>query len=114
MLEKIMMLDWYVEPTINDTGNLLEFFQFVNVTAEGLFFAFTLLSIWIIAFIATLFSGTPSRPGAAKGWVFASFLTTVLGMILGVIELINMNWVYLSMVMLAFGALWLILENAES
>lgn len=107
------MLNWYTEPGINDTRNILEFFQFVNTTADNLFFPFALLTIWIVTFIAMLFSGSPNRPSAAKGMIFASFFTTILGIILGLLELMNMNWVYLSIVIGGFGVIWIILENSK-
>lgn len=113
MLEKLMMLDWYAEPGINESKSVLTVFEYVNSASGGLFFAMMLLVIWIVTFIATLFSGSPTRPGAAKGWIFASFFTSVLGMILVTLNLMNMRWMYVSMIFLGIGAAWLILENAS-
>jgi hypothetical protein len=108
------MPDWYVEPNGTDTTGIFEYFSYINNTAtDGFFFPVILLVIWVISFISMLASGSFERPSAAKAWVFSSFFTTIMSIILVVADLVAMKWMYVSIVMLGIGGLWLVLENAR-
>ena len=104
---------WFLEPTANDTGGYFEFFRYVNNAADGLFFPVILLTIWFITFISMLYSGGPSRPSAAKALVFASFFTSVLAVPLAVLDFLAKRYMYISIVMLGIGVIWLILESGS-
>lgn len=107
------MTDWYIEPTANDTAGIYEFFRYVNNVSSGLFFPVILLVVWIISFITMLFSGSADRPSASKAWVFSSFLTMVLAIPLTVMDLVASKYMYMTILFLGIGVLWLILENAR-
>jgi len=102
---------WFITPNSSDVGGLFEFFRYVNATVEGLFFPVILLVIWIISFISMLFSGSYTRPSAAKAWIFASFFSMVLSIILVVLNLLAPKYMYILIVFLGIGALWLIIEQ---
>lgn len=104
---------WFAEPTANDTVGIYEFFSYVNTSARGLFFPITLLGIWAIAFITLLFSGNQERPSAMKSWIFASFLTTILSIPLTILDLLNSNYMYLSILLLGIGVVWAIVTGNE-
>jgi hypothetical protein len=104
---------WYAEPTSVDTQGIWEFFNFVNNVSGSYFFAVMLLVVWGVTFISSLFSGTSGRPSASKGWIFASAVTSFLSVILAVADLLAPRWMYASFVMLGFGIIWIILENAK-
>lgn len=104
---------WYPKPTATDSSGIYEFFRYIVYLTDGLFFPVILLVIWVISFIAMLFSGSHERPSASKSWVFASFLTTVLSVPLAVIDFIARKYVYVSIVFLGIGVLWVILESSN-
>jgi len=104
---------WFLEPTANDTLDYYTFFRYVNNAVEGLFFPIMLLVIWVISFIAMLFSGSTYRPSASKAWIWASFFTTILAIPLGVLDLVARKYMYISIVMLGIGVIWLILEGSS-
>lgn len=105
------MSDWFLEPNVTDTESYYTFFRYINNAAEGLFFPVILLVIWVVAFVAMLFSGNLIRPNAAKAWIFASFFTMILSIPLTVLDLVAAKYMYISIVFLGIGVLWHILEG---
>lgn len=94
----------YPVPTLNDTAGAFEYFNFVNNSADGLFFPAILLVIWIIVFLAS--KGFSS----SRAWTFASFVTMVLSILLAVADLVAPRYMYLAIFLTAIGAVWLKLE----
>jgi len=107
------MTDWFAEPNQTDMIGIFELFRYINNSVEGLFFPVMLLVIWIVSFIALLFSGSIERPSAAKAWTFASFFVTILSMPLVILGLVAQRYMYISIILLGIGALWLILESGR-
>lgn len=105
------MADWFLEPNATDTGGYFEFFRYVNNVVEGLFFPAMLLVVWVIAFIAMLFSGSYQRPSASKAWVFASFFTVILSIPLTILNLVAAKYMYILIILLGIGVIWIILEQ---
>jgi len=98
-------------PTVNDTQDLFSVFKFINDTSSGgLFFPIILLSIWVIAFIGSIVEGKE----AVRAWIYASFISGILGILLGVIGLLEKQWIYLLILLLAFGVFWIRLQNTPS
>lgn len=96
-------------PTTNDTQDLFSMFQFINNTSSGgIFFPIILLSIWAIAFIGSIVEGKE----AVRAWIFASFISAVLGILLGVMGMLSSMYVYLLILFVAFGIFWIRLQNA--
>lgn len=103
------MANNFTLPTTNDTQDLFSMFQFINNTSSGgIFFPIILLSIWAIAFIGAIVEGKE----AVRAWIFASFICAILGILLGVMGLLSRQWVYLLILLLAFGIFWIRLQNA--
>ena len=94
----------YTLPTSNDTIGFYEYFSYVNNTADGLFFPIMILVIFTVIFIAT------KQFSTSKAWTFASFTITMLSIPLAVLDLLASKFMYLSILMLAVGLLWLKLE----
>lgn len=96
-------------PNVNNTQDLFTIFKFVNDSASGgLFFPIMLLAIWAIAFIGSIVEGKE----AARAWIFSSFVAGILGILLGVMDLLARKWVYLIILFVAFGIFWIRLQNA--
>jgi len=96
-------------PTVNDTQDIFTIFQFINNTSSGgLFFPLVLLGIWAIAFIGSIVEGKE----AVRAWIFASFICSILGILLGIMGLLQRQTIYLLILLLAFGIFWLRLQNA--
>ena len=103
------MVNNFTLPTINDTQDLFAIFRFVNNTSSGgLFFPLILLSIWAIAFIGSIVEGRQ----AVRAWIFASFVSAILGILLGIMGLLGRQWIYILILFVAFGVFWLRLQNA--
>lgn len=101
---------YYPVATTNDTGDLLEVFQFVAGPAtDGLFFPIMILVIWIVQFIGVIAEGRP----ASRAWVFASFTSTILSIILGILALMEQRWIYLLVIMVSLGAFWIKLASSR-
>ena len=103
------MANNFTLPTINDTQDLFSIFSFINDTSSGgLFFPIMLLTIWAIAFIGSIVEGRQ----AVRAWIYASFISGILGMLLGIMGLLARQWIYLLILFLAFGIFWIRLQNA--
>ena len=102
---------WYSYPNATDTEGILEFFLFVNTTAEGMFFPIILLVIWVVSFVTIFSSGGLNRPSAARGWTFASFFVSLLAIPLAIMGVLAPKFMYLPFILFALGLLWLRLEQ---
>jgi len=103
------MANNFTLPTVNDTQDIFSIAQFINnVSSGGIFFPVVLLGIWAIAFIGSIVEGRQ----AVRAWIFASFFSAVLGILLGVMGLLARQWIYLLILFVAFGVFWIRLQNA--
>ena len=101
---------WYPTPGFNDTGDLLQISQFVsNDLTGGLFFPVMILCVWAIQFIGVLAEGRP----ASRAWIFASFTSTILAILLGLLALMAQKWIYLLIIFVSLGAFWIKLVNTR-
>lgn len=102
---------YYPIPQPSDTRDLLSIFQFVsNDLTGGLFFPLMILVIWTVQFIGVLAEGKP----ASRAWVFASFIATILSIMLGLLALIEQKWIYLLVIGVSLGAFWIKLSTAKN
>lgn len=96
-------------PTVNDTQDIFSMFSFINNTSSGgIFFPIILLVIWSILFIGSIVEGRQ----AVRAWIFASFVSGILGILLGVMGLLGRQWIYLLILFVAFGVFWIRIQNA--
>ena len=95
---------YYTPAAGNDTSGIYEFFRFVNITSDGLFFTVILFVIWIVAFLAIKQYSTP------KAWTSASFLCAILSILLTVVDLVAPKFMYIFLILTAIGLVWLKLE----
>ena len=95
----------YDTPTNNDTRGIYEFFNFVNNTADGLFFPIILLVIWVVVFVAS------KQFTTSRAWTIASFVGAALSIPLVILGLVNPRYMYLLIFLFAIGAVWLKLET---
>ena len=98
-------------PTINETGDLFSMFQFVNNKATGgLFFPVILMTIWLIAFIGAIAERRP----ASRAFIFSSFISTILGVLLSIMGFLSVTYVYFLILLIAFGIFWIRLESGRN
>lgn len=102
---------WYSYPNSSDTLGIAELFGYVNTSADGMFFPVILLVLWVVSFIIIFSSGGLNRPAAARGFTFASFLCSVLGIPLSILGFLAPKFMYLPFILFAAGLLWLRLEQ---
>ncbi len=101
----------YPTPTANETRDLFSIFQFVNDKATtGLFFPVILLTIWLVAFIGAIAEGRQ----ASRAFIFSSFVSTVLGILLALMGFLSMTYVYFLILLIAFGIFWIRLEGGRN
>ena len=101
---------YYPTPTVNETGDLFSIFQFVNNATEGIFFPVMLLTIWLIAFIGAIAEGRL----ASRAFIFSSFISTVLGVLLAIMGFLSVTYVYFLILLIAFGIFWIRLEGSRN
>lgn len=98
-------MTYYNTPTGNETSGFYEIFKFVAIdTTEGLFFPVILFVIWLVAFMGL------KGYSNSRAWTFASFMCTILGMMMAVLDLISPKWMYLTVFLTVIGFVWLKLE----
>ena len=101
---------YYPIMNTNNTGDLLEVFQFIGGPATGgLFFPLIILVIWVVQFIGVLSDGKQG----SRAWVYASFTSTILAIMLGILALVEQRWIYLLVIMVSLGAFWLKLASKK-
>ena len=107
-------MSWYNLPNASDTQDFLMLFKYLNTESTGWFFGSILFVVWVITFIASfsVSSGVDSSK-VAKGFTFASFITSMLAVIASVSGLLAMKYMYLPMLLTGIGALWLKLEKSR-
>ncbi len=107
-----MWLDFFPIATVNDTKDMFTIFRFISSdgVTDGLFFPIMLLVIWGIQFIGVISEGRQ----ASRGWIFASFTATILGIILGILALLERKWIYLLILFVSFGVFWIKLQNSKT
>jgi hypothetical protein len=100
----------YPYPTINgnQSDNLYHIFKFVNEGVSGIFMPIMLLVIWFVAFIGALSEGRQ----ASRGFIFASFICSVLAIILSLIGMLNVQYMYFSFLLVGGGLIWYKLDNS--
>lgn len=97
-------------PNVTDTEDIFSVFRFVNNEASaGIFFPIILLSIWFIALIGSFAEGRQ----AVKAWIFASFISSILAIMLAIMGFLENKWMYLLILFVAFGLFWMRLQNAK-
>jgi len=96
---------YYIEPTGNDTRGLYEFFAYTNTVSDGIMFPIIMLVIWIIMFIAT------KRYSVSRAWTMASFFSFILSVPLMVMGMLAPKFMYLIILLLAVGVVWMKLED---
>ena len=102
---------YYQIPNSNNTGDLLQIFQFVNNDLTGgLFMPLMILVIWVVQFISVI---AESRP-ASRAFVFASFTATILSILLGLLAMIAQQYIYLLVILVSLGAFWIKLASAKN
>jgi hypothetical protein len=100
-------------PTQNNTLGFVEIAKYLNAVGDGLVFPVILLVIWVVLFVSGLGFGGFGRSGAGKGWTFASFVSMILAIFLTTLDLLAARYMYLLILMTAFGAVWLIIESSK-
>ncbi len=100
----------FATPTANDTQDLLSIFGFVNTVSDGLFFPIMLLVIWLVGFIGAI---AQERP-ASRAFIFSSFISTVLGILLALLGFLSITYVYFLILLIAFGIFWIRLEKGRN
>ena len=96
---------WYQYPNSTDTTGIFEFFRYVNTTADNLFFPLILLVIWVVTFVGSFAAGGKDGIAAARSFTFASFLCSIMSILLVTIGLLAVKFMYLLFILTAVGAL---------
>jgi len=99
------MPNYYTPPGKNDTQGFFELTKYVSSVTDGLLFPIILMVIWVVVFIAT------KQFSSSRAFTYAAFICTVLAIPLAVFEMLNPRYMYLFIVLLAAGAVWLKLEG---
>ena len=95
----------YAYPNTTANFGIFEYFQYL-VGIEPFFFPIMLIVMWAILFISTV------RFGASKAYMFASFIVMILSILTVVMGFIPKQYMYITIIMVAFGIFWLRLENS--
>lgn len=92
----------FLEMGANDTQDFLSLFQFINNASNGAFFPIVLVLIWVIAFLG----GLADNRSASTSWVFASFLSIILGSVMTMMGVLSSTYLLFLILLLVFGIGW--------
>jgi len=91
----------------NNISGLLSLVQYVQEVSDGWFMVMLNWTIFIIMFI--ILKGY----SAARAFAGAAFFHMILCVISRTLGLIDNKWMYLSIILVAVGAVWLHVENSS-
>jgi hypothetical protein len=99
----------YQTLTTNSTESLYSIFSFANNNlSNGVMMPLVLLAIWIIALVGAISEGRQ----ASRAFIFASFVSAILSIILSLVGLLNPQYMYFSFLLVGAGVIWYKLDNA--
>jgi phosphoglycerol transferase MdoB-like AlkP superfamily enzyme len=100
----------YPYPTLgqNSSTNLYTIFKFVNDGISCAVMPSILGAIWFIAFIGSISEGRQ----ASRGFIFASFVVSILAILLTLIGMLSRMYMYFSFILVGIGLIWHQLQNA--
>lgn len=95
----------YTELNLTDTQSLYSLARFLSPYD---FMPLVLGAIWVIAMIGSISEGRQ----LSRAFIFASFITAILSMILALTGLLNPQFMYACFLLVAIGVVWYKLDNA--
>jgi len=95
-------------PTNETIESMTDLFGYINDASDGLFFSGMLLSIFVILFIM-LKSGYSS----GKAFLGTSFIVMIMAILLSTLGLLTPMYMYMTILMVAIGAVWSYLDGTE-
>lgn len=95
----------YATPDVNDTKGIYEISNYLNTVSDGVLFPGLVGAIWFIIFISLL------RLSPSRAFTTASFICSIIAMLLTILGLFSDRIMYLLFVLVAVGAVWIKLEN---
>ena len=100
----------YPEPNINETTGLFEVFQYVSRAdvTSGLFFPVIMLVLWTVMFVSM------KQYSTSRAFTASSFICMILSILLSVAGLLAPRYMYMCIVLVAIGAVWLKLETSAA
>jgi cell division protein FtsW (lipid II flippase) len=98
----------YSTPTSQDLGDLFSLWAWVNTVSNGIFSAMILLVIFMVIFLGGLMTGSRAN----RTWTFASFICLIISILMAVTNLLNKNYLYLCILLLAGGLVWIKLGDS--
>lgn len=101
-------MTYYTIPTSNDTQDLFAIFNYSNNVSGGVLMPLVLASIWFIIFIGGKLSGARSN----VVFTFASFVCAVISILFVIMGFLRIGYMYLLIVMVAAGLLWIKLQDS--
>jgi len=101
---------YYPVMNATDTEDMFTLFRFVNTVASNLFFPIMLLVIFSITLIGSVLAGKP----AYRGFVYASFVCAILSILLSLMNFMSKQYMYLSVLLVGIGLIWVRLAEAPS
>lgn len=103
-----MNLAWY--PTIGNDTTIYGLTESANNISGGILMPLMLLTIGVIALLGTVFSGK----NFFRGVLFAGFICSILSIILVLMNMLNINYMYLCFFLTAVGLVGVRFTEAPS
>jgi hypothetical protein len=97
----MIFLDYYAVLNDSDSGDLFGIMNFANTVSGNIFMPVMLLSIWAIWLIGGVTIGKPIW----RTWTMASFIVSILGILMAVMNWLSPNWLYACFLMLGIGVI---------
>ncbi len=99
-------MTYYPLPNATDY-HLPEFVQYLNKAADGIMMPVLILVLWLVMFIGT------KKFRSSVAFTFSSLFCGILSIMLALLDMMAKRYMYLLGIMVAFGAVWMVIENAR-
>jgi hypothetical protein len=96
--------------TANDTADMYTIVAYANMISNGILMPIMLLTIFMVSLLGMVFYGRPFH----RALLFSSFICSILGILLVIMNMLNVNYVYLAFLMTGIGLVWSRLSEGQS
>jgi hypothetical protein len=106
----MVFLETYRLMNDSDTQDMFTIFKYANDVSGEILMPIMLAVVFFIALLGSVFSGKP----ISRGLTFASFVCSILGMLLVIMHMLSVNWMYFAFFLTGIGVIWTWLSESLS
>jgi hypothetical protein len=101
---------WFKTLNVTDTADIQTLMGAANTISDNILMPLMLLTIYLVLFLGSIFSGKPIH----RSLIFGSFVCSILAVLMVIMNWLAVNYMYFTFFMLAVGVIWTYMAEAYS